>query len=120
MTATFVSELAVMVLCVCCLTLLVAIGVQLDFGQPEHAGPTMYRNVMARHEQEQRNLHAEIQARRRARRERHVDDDGWKFNTLDFDARFASWVREFERQEPVSRSVFGTPETADEWVGAGR
>lgn len=118
MTAAFVANLAIVILPICCLALLVAVGFQLDLGEPECAGPALYRNITARYEQEQRDAgrHAEIQAARRARHERRVEDDEWKFNTQDWDAKVLAFLAEALEPEPVRRSVFGTPEVADEWV----
>ena len=121
MTAAFVTNLAIVVLPICCLALLAVIAVQLDLGQPEHAGPKLYRNITARHEQDARaaDVHAEIQAQRRARHERHEADGEWKFKTVEWDAQFLSWLLATQEPEkPVARSVFGTPEMADVWAEA--
>ena len=120
MIAALITNLAIVVLPICCLALLVAIGIQLDFGEPEYAGPRLYRNVMSRQEQEQRDAdrHAEIQAQRRARHERHEADEDWKFNTEEWNAKLLDFLDEPVGPLVPKRSMFGTPEVVDEWVTA--
>lgn len=123
MTAALITNLAIVILPICCLALLAAIGIQLDFGQPEHAPPTFKPGyVVPSQRAEWAADFAAVREEIAAEQPNHIGrppmnlhtsgkaHDDWKFNTAEWEGFRDSF---FEDQSDDQAVVYT-------WAGAGR